>query len=75
MRLVEKRQIPNFEVYINGKKDEELTVKAKKALEFIKRYDEVAGNQLSILDWDSEPLDCYFDNFDKLMKERFYDKK
>lgn len=38
MRLVEKRQIPNFEVYINGKKDEELTVKAKKALEFIKRY-------------------------------------
>lgn len=50
MRLVEKRQIPNFEVYVDGKKDEELTVKAKKALEFIKRYDEVAGNQLSILE-------------------------
>lgn len=74
MRLVEKRQIPNFEVYVDGKKDEELTVKAKKALKFIKRYDEVAGNQLSILDWDSELLDC-FDNFEKLMKERFYDKK
>ena len=51
MRLVKKNQIPNFEVYVNGKKDEELTVKAKKALEFINRYDEVAGNQLSILDW------------------------
>lgn len=50
MRLVKKNQIPNFEVYVNGKKDEELTVKAKKALEFINRYDEVAGNQLSILD-------------------------
>ncbi len=54
MRLVKKNQIPNFEVYVNGKKDEELTVKAKKALEFINRYDEVAGNQLSILDWDSK---------------------
>lgn len=75
MRLVEKRQIPNFEVYVDGKKDEELTVKAKKALKFIKCYDEVAGNQLSILDWDSKLLDCYFDNFEKLMKERFYDKK
>ena len=71
MRLVEKRQIPNFEVYVDGKKDEELTVKAKKALEFIKRYDEVAGNQLSILDWDSELLNCYFDNFEKSMKDKF----
>ena len=71
----EKRQIPNFEVYVDGKKDEELTVKAKKALEFIKRYDEVAGNQLSILDWDSELLNCYFDNFEKSMKDKFFDKK
>ena len=31
MRLVEKRQIPNFEVYVDGKKDEELTVKARKS--------------------------------------------
>ena len=75
MRLVEKRQIPNFEVYVDGKKDEELTVKAKKALEFIKRYDEVAGNQLSILDWDSELLNCYFDNLEKSMKDKFFDKK
>ena len=74
MRLVEKRQIQDFEVYVDGKKDEELTVKAKKALEFIKRYDEVAGNQLSILDWDSELQDYYFDNFEKLMKDRFFDK-
>ena len=51
MRLVKKSQIPDFEVYVDGKKDEKLTVKAKKALEFINRYDEVAGNQLSILDW------------------------
>lgn len=49
--------------------------KAKKALEFIDRYDKVAGNQLSILDWDSKLQDYYFDNFEKLMKDRFFDKK
>lgn len=75
MRLVEKRQIQDFEVYVDGKKDEELTVKAKKALEFIDRYDKVAGNQLSILDWDSKLQDYYFNNFEKLMKDRFFDKK
>ena len=74
MRLVKKSQIPDFEVYVDGKKDEKLTVKAKKALEFINRYDEVAGNQLSILDWDSKLQDYYFDNFEKLMKDRFFDK-
>ena len=60
MRLVKKSQIPDFEVYVDGKKDEKLTVKAKKALEFINRYDEVAGNQLSILDWDSKLQNYYF---------------
>lgn len=59
---------------VNGKKDEELTVKAKKALEFINRYDEVAGNQLSILDWDSKLQNYYFDNFEKLMKDKFFNK-
>ena len=75
MRLVKKSQIPDFEVYVDGKKDEELTVKAKKALEFIDHYDKVAGNQLSILDWDSKLQDYYFDNFEKLMKDRYFDKK
>lgn len=75
MRLVKKSQIPDFEVYVDGKKDEKLTVKAKKALEFINRYDEVAENQLSILDWDSKLQDYYFDNFEKLMKDRYFDKK
>lgn len=32
VRLVKKSQIPDFEVYVDGKKDEELTVKAKKLL-------------------------------------------
>ena len=64
MRLVKKNQIPNFEVYVNG----------KKALEFINRYDEVAGNQLSILDWDSKLQNYYFDNFEKLMKDKFFNK-
>ena len=31
MRLVKKSQIPDFEVYVDGKKDEKLTVKAKKS--------------------------------------------